>query len=122
MKVKKKLQCYFFLQIFENMSYIRNFMDPSPVKDPFFWGGQAFLRWGMPPLIRLGGPAPLAPLSCAPDCMHRKSGRLVYEYGLEALGGRGFPPSTYLQNLASPEGRLSGDGVAVFCRVYFCII
>ena len=24
--------------------------------------------------------------------------------------------------LASPEGRLSGDGVAVFCRVYFCII
>ena len=97
-------------------------MDPSPVKDPFFWGGQAFLRWGMPPLIRLGGPAPLAPLSCAPDCMHRKSGRLVYEYGLEALGGRGFPPSTYLQNLASPEGRLSGDGVAVFCRVYFCII
>ena len=26
------------------------------------------------------------------------------------------------KTLVSPEGRLSGDGVAVFCRVYFCII
>ena len=28
----------------------------------------------------------------------------------------------YRLNKASPEGRLSGDGVAVFRRVYFCII
>ena len=61
MKVKKKLQCYFFLQIFENMSYIRNFMDPSPVKDPFFWGGASLLKVGHAPLNQARGACPFGP-------------------------------------------------------------
>ena len=56
----------------------------------------------------------------SPQPLHCKLSRHCWHHVVPPCSSSRFDFTHNLQ--ASHEGRLSGGGVAVFCRVYFCII